>query len=191
MTRIAIGVDISKDRLDIHRLPDGQSRSFTNDKAGHKAPIAFIGKSGGRAVFEPTGPYRRTFEAALAKKGLAFVKVNLNQGWKACQTCHRRHHAKACCPRKRPLEGRSKLDAEMCSIKTDTLTLSCSGRRTFLTKNSAASLSGGGRPLPLSSIWRWRNGNDLVSVESAASTRLVAVFMTRSRPRLLAAALIA
>jgi len=71
------------------------------------------------------------------------------------------------------------------------LTLSCSGRRTFLTKNSAASLSGGGRPLPLSSIWRWRNGNDLVSVESAASTRLVAVFMTRSRPRLLAAALIA
>ena len=34
MTLVTIGVDISKDHLDVHRLPDGQSRRFTNDKAG-------------------------------------------------------------------------------------------------------------------------------------------------------------
>jgi len=35
MTLFTIGVDISKDHLDVHRLPDGQSRHFTNDKAGY------------------------------------------------------------------------------------------------------------------------------------------------------------
>jgi transposase len=79
MTQITIGVDISKDALDVHRLPDGQSRRFLNDAAGHKALIAFVGKSAGRVVFEPTGPYHRAFEAALVKKGLAFVKVNPRQ----------------------------------------------------------------------------------------------------------------
>jgi transposase len=44
MTQITIGVDISKDTLDVHRLPDGQSLQFTNDKAGHKALAAWIGK---------------------------------------------------------------------------------------------------------------------------------------------------
>jgi transposase len=79
MTQVTIGVDISKDALDIYRLPDGQSRRFSNDAAGHHALIAFIGKSADLVVFEPTGPYHRAFEAALAKKGLAFVKVNPRQ----------------------------------------------------------------------------------------------------------------
>jgi transposase len=79
MTQITIGVDISKDALDVYRLPDGQSRRFANEAAGHKALIAVIGKTAGLVVFEPTGPYHRVFEAALAKKGLAFVKVNPRQ----------------------------------------------------------------------------------------------------------------
>jgi transposase len=70
MTQITIGVDISKDTLDVHRLPDGQSRTFANDQAGYKALIAFIGKADvARVVFEPTGAYHRTFEATLAKTG--------------------------------------------------------------------------------------------------------------------------
>ena len=48
MISSTIGVDISKDALDIHRLSDGVSRRFGNDKAGHRALIAWIGGDGSR-----------------------------------------------------------------------------------------------------------------------------------------------
>lgn len=85
MTQITIGVDISKDRLDVYRFPDGERRQFGNDAAGHKALIAFAGKEAVRVVFEPTGPYHRAFEAALAKKGLPLVKVNPRQARRFAQ----------------------------------------------------------------------------------------------------------
>ncbi|EIM75852.1 transposase IS111A/IS1328/IS1533, partial [Nitratireductor aquibiodomus RA22] len=34
MTNDTIGVDISKDHLDAHRMSDGKSQRFDNDKAG-------------------------------------------------------------------------------------------------------------------------------------------------------------
>ncbi|WP_096703048.1 transposase [Magnetospirillum sp. 15-1] len=79
MTETTIGIDISKDSLDAHRLSDGISRQFANDSKGHKALIAWIGKDVARVVFEPTGPYHRTFERALARGGLPMVKVNPRQ----------------------------------------------------------------------------------------------------------------
>jgi transposase len=85
MTQITIGVDISKDTLDVYRLPDGERRQFANDAAGHKALIAFAGKEVARIVFEPTGPYHRAFEAALSKRGLPLVKVNPRQARRFAQ----------------------------------------------------------------------------------------------------------
>ena len=85
MTQITIGVDISKDTLDVYRLPDGERGQFGNDPAGHKALMAFIGKEAARVVFEPTGPYHRTFETALSKKGLALIKVNPRQARRFAQ----------------------------------------------------------------------------------------------------------
>jgi len=79
MSNVTIGVDISKDTLDAHRLPDGASRSFANTPAGHKALIAWAGHGVTRIVFEPTGPYHAAFERALAKAGLPGVKVNPRQ----------------------------------------------------------------------------------------------------------------
>jgi transposase len=79
MTPSTIGVDISKDHLDVHRLSDAAARRFSNDKAGHKALIIWIGGEAARVVFEPTGPYHRAFERALAKAGLPLVKVNPRQ----------------------------------------------------------------------------------------------------------------
>jgi len=70
MSEITIGVDISKDALDAHRLPDGASRSFANTPAGQKALIAWAGHGVTRIVFEPTGPYHAAFERALARAGL-------------------------------------------------------------------------------------------------------------------------
>ena len=79
MMQATIGVDISKESLEAHRMDDGASRRFANDKAGHAALIAWIGGDGARVVFEPTGPYHRAFERALAKAGLPLVKVNPRQ----------------------------------------------------------------------------------------------------------------
>lgn len=75
-----IGVDISKDRLDAFRLSDQQHNAFGNDKAGFKALLKWIGGAEGlRIVYEPTGPYHRGMEAALAAAGHALVKVNPRQ----------------------------------------------------------------------------------------------------------------
>lgn len=75
MTEVIIGVDVSKDSLDAHRLPDQADRRFDNTKAGVRAFLVWAGAAG-RIVFEPTGPYHRLFESACAKAGLALCKVN-------------------------------------------------------------------------------------------------------------------
>jgi transposase len=60
MKHDTIGVDVSKDHLDAHRLADGATRRFANDRAGHKAPIKWLAETPlNRVVFEPTGPHQR------------------------------------------------------------------------------------------------------------------------------------
>ena len=39
-----IGIDISKDHLEAHRLPGDERRRFDNSKAGHKPLIRWIGE---------------------------------------------------------------------------------------------------------------------------------------------------
>ena len=80
MKHDTIGVDVSKDHLDAHRLADGATRRFANDKGGHKALIKWLAETPlYRAVFEPTGPYHRAVERALGIAGVPFVKVNPRQ----------------------------------------------------------------------------------------------------------------
>lgn len=79
MTNDTIGVDISKDHLDAHRMRDGKNRRFTNDRAGHTAFVSWLDGTGSRIVYEPTGPYHRAFERRLADAGCLLVKVNPRQ----------------------------------------------------------------------------------------------------------------
>lgn len=79
MNKDTIGVDISKDHLDAHRMSEGESRRFANDNAGHKALISWLGAPGSRIVYEPTGPYHRALERRLAAQGFTLVKVNPRQ----------------------------------------------------------------------------------------------------------------
>lgn len=80
MTNDTIGVDISKDHLDAHRMSDSKSRRFANDKHGYATFLTWLGgKTGARIVYEPTGPYHRAFERKLADAGFALVKVNPRQ----------------------------------------------------------------------------------------------------------------
>lgn len=74
------GVDISKDTLDVHLHPGGTARRFANDAEGLSALTVWLaGFSINRIVFEPTGPYHRTFERQLGRAGLPLVKVNPRQ----------------------------------------------------------------------------------------------------------------
>jgi transposase len=83
MTNDTIGVDISKDHLDAHRMSDGASRRFANDSPGHRSLVTWLGQCenipGARIVYEPTGPYHRAFERRLSAVGFALVKVNPRQ----------------------------------------------------------------------------------------------------------------
>lgn len=79
MTNDTIGVDISKDHLDAHRMSDGANRCFANNKEGFRALKKWLGEPVCRIVYEPTGPYHRAFERTLATAGFALVKVNPRQ----------------------------------------------------------------------------------------------------------------
>ena len=79
MTETNIGIDISKDHLDVHRLQGDERRRFDNSKAGHKALIRWIGDTPARVVYEPTGYYHRALERALAAAGMPIAKVNPRQ----------------------------------------------------------------------------------------------------------------
>ncbi len=78
--KYTIGVDISKDELHVHRLPDGKHRRYGNTGTGHRALIKWLRASPvERVVYEATGPYHRAFELALGTAGLPLVKVNPRQ----------------------------------------------------------------------------------------------------------------
>lgn len=85
MTETTIGIDISKDHLDAHRLPGGEHDRFDNTPAGHKALLRWIGPIPTRVVYEPTGPYHRKLEVRLAAAGMPIVKVNPRQARRFAQ----------------------------------------------------------------------------------------------------------
>ena len=75
--QITIGIDISKDRLDVHLHPQGIVKQFDNDRKGIAKLIAWIiPRPPTRIVFEATGAYHRALEMALGRAGLPAVKVN-------------------------------------------------------------------------------------------------------------------
>jgi transposase len=72
-----LGVDISKDSLDVHLYPEGRTHRFANDRKGHSALIAWLaGFAIARIIYEPTGAYHRGFERRLMEAGFPLAKVN-------------------------------------------------------------------------------------------------------------------
>lgn len=61
-----IGIDISKDTFDAHRLWDGVHGQFANDKAGFAAFLRWVGREmAARVVYEATGAYHRGLSPGL------------------------------------------------------------------------------------------------------------------------------
>ena len=87
MTDNSIGIDISKDFLDAHRLSDGAATRFENSPAGFRTLSTWLGDDmPTRVVFEATGAYHRSFERAFSGK-LPLVKVNPLQARRFAQAC--------------------------------------------------------------------------------------------------------
>ena len=65
-----VGVDISKDMLDVHLHPDNLARRFSNNSKGFTALIDWLAQQNRaqRIIFEPTGAgrLRRDVEGATA-----------------------------------------------------------------------------------------------------------------------------
>ena len=76
MTHHTVGIDISKASLDAYAAPEGKAARFSNDPAGFRKLIAWIGLETRRVAYEPTGPYHRDFEDALLKAGLPLYAIN-------------------------------------------------------------------------------------------------------------------
>jgi transposase len=88
---ITIGIDISKEHLDVHLHPKGIARQFTNDRKGHAQLIAWATPhQPTRIVFEATGRYHRALEMALGKAGLPAIKINPLQARRFVEATGRR-----------------------------------------------------------------------------------------------------
>ena len=77
---IFVGVDVSKERLDVAMRPSGQSESVSNDKAGIEALIQRLGEiQPALIVLEATGGVERPLTRALTSAELPVVVVNPRQ----------------------------------------------------------------------------------------------------------------
>jgi transposase len=76
----SLGVDISKETLDVYLHPAGAAASFANDRKGFTALIKWLGGFVvSRIVYEPTGAYHRAFEQRFLEASFTLAKVNPRQ----------------------------------------------------------------------------------------------------------------
>lgn len=75
-----VGIDVAKDRLDVHVLPSGEALAFPNDDAGVSRITALLaGLPAALVVLEATGGYEARLAADLAAADLPIAIVNPRQ----------------------------------------------------------------------------------------------------------------
>jgi hypothetical protein len=66
-----IGIDVSKDTLDVHRLADGSHCQIPNSTTGHTKLLKWIeARSTALVVFQATAAYHRQLEQRLSAKAV-------------------------------------------------------------------------------------------------------------------------
>jgi len=101
MNYTTIGIDVSKNKLDVCFLPHNKVVSVPNDKSGHKQLLKLIGKNKSAIIcMESTGCYHQTVSDFLAKAGCPAHIANPK---------HVRDYAKSC----GKLAKTDKIDAHM------------------------------------------------------------------------------
>lgn len=112
----SIGIDISKDKLDCHRLSAGAFAQFPNTKSGFQKLRRWIGpERPARVVYEPTGPYHGAFEAALADH-LPLVKVNPKHARRFAESKGQQYQAQGPVLRRWRSAERSPRDSAHCRV---------------------------------------------------------------------------
>ena len=77
MSSVYVGIDVCKDRLDVHLHPLGENVSVSNDAGGwRRLKRVLSGHSVARVVLEATSKYHRAAHRSLAADGLAVAVVN-------------------------------------------------------------------------------------------------------------------
>ena len=77
MDAIVVGIDVSKDRLDVHVRPAGTVLSHSRDAGGVEALIGVLGGLAPQLIaVEATGGFETVVVASLAAAGLPVVVVN-------------------------------------------------------------------------------------------------------------------
>jgi transposase len=77
---VFVGIDVSKDRLDAHCLPQRQAQAFDNNPAGVKALAQWLLTQSPRlVVLEATGGLERLIVAQLAVAEIPVVVINPRQ----------------------------------------------------------------------------------------------------------------
>ncbi len=80
MPHIFVGVDVSKDRLDVATFPEASSWSMPNDEAGIEDLVKrLLPMHPERVVLEATGGYEMPAVGALGAAGLSVVAINPRQ----------------------------------------------------------------------------------------------------------------
>ncbi len=80
MERIFVGIDVAKDRLDVHLRPSGEAFAVARDGKGLDALAERLGGLGASlVVLEATGGYETAVAAALCAAGLPLAVVNPRQ----------------------------------------------------------------------------------------------------------------
>ena len=80
MERIFVGIDVAKDRLDVHLRPSGEPFAVARDGKGLEELTARLGGSEvALVVLEATGGFEVTVAAALCAAGLPLAVVNPRQ----------------------------------------------------------------------------------------------------------------
>ena len=75
-----IGIDVSKDKLDVFELVGLEHHQVENNSRGLKMLQKLIAKLGASLViFEASGVYHRELETSLAKNAVPYTKVNPRQ----------------------------------------------------------------------------------------------------------------
>ena len=79
-TKLFVGVDVSKDNLDVAIGPDKDIITFANNQKGVDALVKRLSRIGPElTVFESTGGYELLAASSLAEAGLPVVIVNPRQ----------------------------------------------------------------------------------------------------------------
>jgi len=77
MDAIVVGIDVSKERLDVHVLPAGEAFAVSRDAAGLEILVGRLQSlAPGTVAVEATGGFETVVAASLSAAGLAVVVVN-------------------------------------------------------------------------------------------------------------------